>query len=138
MLTLDDSVRSARVLHIVFAMSIPIFAGIAELTGTRAEPDVSVIFPVLLVVAAADAVAVFFFQSRLISPAAEGLRLRPDDAAQISRWMMGQIVSFALCEAIGLFGFVLRFLGGTLGQAAPFYVLSFFLLVPLYPRSPAD
>jgi hypothetical protein len=138
MQTLEAAVRIARILHVVFVVSIPIYVTIGELLGKLADVEVGVIFPVLLVVAGAQGVAVFFLRSRLISPAAEALRLRPEDAAEIMRWMMANFASFALCEAIGLFGFVVRILGGTLEQAAPFYALSFFLLVALYPRNPAD
>lgn len=138
MQSLSDSVRSARVLHIVFVVSVPFYVTIGELVGKLADVDISVIFPALLVVGSVQAIAVFFLRSRLIGPAAEALRLRPDDTGEITRWMMANFASFALCEAIGLFGFVVRILGGTLEQAAPFYALSFFLLVALYPRNPVD
>jgi len=51
---------------------------------------------------------------------------------------MGSIASFALCEAVGLFGLVLRILGEMLEQAAPFYGAAFFLLMIFFPRNPAN
>jgi F0F1-type ATP synthase membrane subunit c/vacuolar-type H+-ATPase subunit K len=138
MQSLSDSVRGARVLHIVFVLTLPVYVTIGELVGKLADVDMSVIFPALLVVGVLQGTGAFFLRGRLIGPAADALRLRPDDAAEITRWMTANFASFALCEAIGLFGFVVRILGGTLEQAVPFYVLSFFLLVSLYPRSPVD
>jgi F0F1-type ATP synthase membrane subunit c/vacuolar-type H+-ATPase subunit K len=39
-----------------------------------------------------------------------------------------------MCETLALFGFVLRFMGFTLSEVAPFYVVGFALMLLFGPR----
>jgi hypothetical protein len=82
------------------------------------------------------AVAVFF-RLKTLQPAAETLQTIPDDRAAASRWRFGNILSFVLAESLLLFGFELRFLGGTTSwQSVPFYVVGIALMLVWRPRRP--
>jgi hypothetical protein len=47
------------------------------------------------------------------------------------------ILGLALSEAVGLFGFVIGFIGFPLWQAAPFFVVSWLLILTLFPTERA-
>lgn len=66
------------------------------------------------------------------------LAAQPDDSAALKRWFAGHIFTYALCEAVALFGFVLRVLGFTLSQVAPFYLAGFVLMLLFGPRRPSN
>src|SRR5437588_9498022 len=63
-----------------------------------------------------------------IDRALEVLKHTPDNMAALYRWRSGNILSFALAESIVLYGFVVRFLGASLAQAAPFYIAGIIIL----------
>jgi len=73
-----------------------------------------------------------------IAPAATLLAADPENRAALMRWRMGHVLTFYLCEAGGLDGLVLRFLGFTFRQAMPFYVVAILLLLYFAPRAPSN
>jgi hypothetical protein len=64
------------------------------------------------------------------------LAMRPGDALTLNRWRAGYIMTYALSEAIAMFGLVLRILGFSLSQVLSFYVAGFALLLFFGPRRP--
>lgn len=48
------------------------------------------------------------------------------------------IVCYVFCETVALYGFVLRFMGSSLMDAAPFFAGSLLLYALCYPRLPSD
>ena len=52
------------------------------------------------------------------------------------RWQTGYILGFAQSEAIALFGLSLRYMGFTLREVSPFYVVGFVLMLLSWPRVP--
>jgi hypothetical protein len=71
----------------------------------------------------------------MVAPAEAVLRLQPDDAASTIRWRTGCIVTYALSEAVALFGLMLRITGFALSQVAVFYIAGILLLLFFSPRS---
>jgi F0F1-type ATP synthase membrane subunit c/vacuolar-type H+-ATPase subunit K len=59
---------------------------------------------------------------------------QPEDTAALKRWRTGYIITYTMCETLALFGFVLRFMGFTLSEVAPFYVVGFALMLLFGPR----
>jgi hypothetical protein len=47
------------------------------------------------------------------------------------------VLVFAFCLAVGLHGFMLRFIGFTLQQVIPFYLSSIALMLYNFPRDPS-
>ena len=132
------TLRVARILHLALLVSVPLYVVAGEIVGPSAPRDVMRIRQILFLLALVQTGAAFLLRYRLAGPAAEALRAHPEDEVQISRWMSGNIGALAIAEAIGLLGLVVRVLGATLPEAAPFYVASFVLLLLLTPRNSAN
>jgi hypothetical protein len=86
--------------------------------------------------ACADVAIAFFMHRMLVQRATIVLAANPQDKMGLDRWRRAYVVAFAFAVAIGLFGFLLRFLGFSLGQVAPFYIAGIGLLVYFNPRAP--
>jgi hypothetical protein len=76
------------------------------------------------------------FRIKMLQPAIENLQEKADDQIALARWRAGNILSFVLAESIVLFGFALRFLGGTITQSLPFYIVGVALMLVWWPRRP--
>jgi hypothetical protein len=82
--------------------------------------------------------AIFVVRRTLVLRAAASLVTHPDDGISLSHWLTGYIATYALCEALALFGLVLRFMGCTSQQSVPFYIGGFVLLFFFKPQEPAS
>lgn len=72
----------------------------------------------------------------LVLQSAAMLATRPNDVATLGRWRAGYVMTYALSEAIALFGLLLRLIGFSLSQVASFYIAGFILLLFFGPRRP--
>src|SRR5713226_738719 len=80
--------------------------------------------------------AILVVRKTMVLQSEAELREKPGDPVMLSRWKTGYFVTYALCEALALFGLVLRILGFTLTQVWPYYAGSFVLLLLFWPRAP--
>ena len=133
---MDATLRSLRVIQMAFLVAVVIYIAIAEKVGPREPKDVKQIQVLLMVMAASLVGGILFFRQRLIPPAEEVLRTQPEDANALRRWRTANLITLTLAEAVVLYGLALRFLGGTLLQAAPFYAAGVLLMVVFTPRRP--
>ena len=118
------------------SIAIYVFMGERLSPNLAAVPDRNVYFAITLV--AITTVGMIFAVRRAFVLRAEAtLAAQPGDEAAINRWRTGYIIVYALCETVALFGFVLRFLGFTLAQVLPFYVVGFVLMLLFAPRIPS-
>jgi hypothetical protein len=60
------------------------------------------------------------------------------DSRALRRWQTGQIISFAMSEAIAMYGLNLRYRGLTFSEAATFYIAGLLLMIFSFPRSPIE
>jgi hypothetical protein len=67
-------------------------------------------------------------RSRELKRAKDRLARQPGDVVALRRWRAIQLVVLGCFLAIPLYGLVLRFQGGTLVQALPFYIVGIVLL----------
>lgn len=129
-----------RVLQIVrWAMlsSILLYFLIAKQFAPTGSPNPVILYAVTVM--AITLVALMFVMRRvLVLRSAAALAAQPNDAAALHRWRTGHLVTYCLCEAIALYGLVLRFLGFGSFQVAPFYLAGFILLLFYVPRAPSD
>lgn len=124
-----------RVLHIVFLLTVVLYLWVPwMLVGGQATESPFVVVLVLGMVALTSVAAVLFFQARRVRPAAEQLRLRPDDAQAAARWRTGLILCFAFSETIVLFGLALRLLGAPWKFSGVFYAVGALLLLACRPK----
>jgi hypothetical protein len=134
--SLEASLRVVRLVHLVLLVSIPLYFVLPELLSPKGSGDLRLMRGLLSAMALLSAGFAVVFRKRVLEPAADSLRLRPEDAAALVRWRAAHIISFALCESVALFGLVLRFLGATTFEAAPFFAVAFVLMLAFRPSAP--
>lgn len=132
----DQNLRLLRVIGAAFLLSIALYAMVGEMVGPSSAADLGVVHQAMLVAAVITGAAAVFVRRMLAGKAEEVLRLHSEDAAALGRWRAGQLVGFALAESVALYGLVLRILGGSLRDAAPFYGGAALLLLVFWPKRP--
>jgi len=80
---------------------------------------------------------IFVVRRTLVLRSAESLASPPDDALALGHWKSGYFATYALSEALVLFGLILRFTGGNFERSFPFYIGGFALLFFFAPKEPA-
>lgn len=135
-LTMEGSIRFARILHGVMLFSMCLYIIAAEMFGDRMPRDIHVFQWGFMTVSFLLVVVAVLVRVKLVQPTAQILQTQPNDSATMGRWRSGILTSFVLAEAVMLFGFALRFLGGTLLQATPFYAVAIALMLLWWPRRP--
>jgi len=129
-------VRRLRVVQWTMLGSILLYAVVGKIMSFGARPVDPSLNYVFTTAGVALVGVIFVVRRTLVLRSAEDLASRPDDSVRLSHWKSGYIVTYALCEALALFGLVLRFLGFNFQQSLPFYVAGFVLLFFFGPREP--
>jgi F0F1-type ATP synthase membrane subunit c/vacuolar-type H+-ATPase subunit K len=133
--------KTVQMFRIALLVSIALYVYIGEVYsgergGQSMAPDPNRNLYFLLTLVALTTVGMIFAVRRLfVLPSETKLAAAPEDAAALNRWRSGYIVTYALSEALALFGLVLRILGFTFSQVLPFYVVGFVLMLLFAPRS---
>ncbi len=116
--------------------SILLYAAVGEILG----PGIRTVNPALSYAFSTAAVAIvgmiFVVRRTLVFRSAESLAVHPDDPLTLNHWKTGYLATYAFCEALALFGLVLRFMGCNFQQSAPFYLGGLILLAFFGPRRP--
>jgi hypothetical protein len=130
--------RTLRVVQWAMLGSILLYAVVGEAVGLRVgagDPALSYVFTTAGV---AIVGVIFVVRRTLVLRSTENLATHPEDSLTLNHWRSGYIVTYALCEALELFGLVLRFTGFALEQSLPFYIGGFVLLFFFGPREPVS
>lgn len=90
------------------------------------------------IVAAAEVVILFVLRRTMLIPAIALLSSQSQNAAALTRWKTGHIVTWALSLSVALYGLALRYLGFTFTQVAPFFIAGFILMLFYFPRRPVE
>ena len=131
------ALKTLRAVQWSMLASILLYAIVGEAAGPAeraVDPALSYLFTTLGV---AIVGLIFVVRRTLVLRAAESLATHPDDALSLNHWRTGYLATYALCEALALFGLVQRFMGATLRQSLPYYLGGFVLLLFFRPRQPA-
>jgi hypothetical protein len=131
-----QALRTLRAVQWSMLASIVLYGVVGEFAGWSVrgvDPTVSYIFTTLGV---AIVGAIFVVRRTLVLRAAASLATHPDDGLSLNHWRTGYLATYALCEALGLFGLILRFLGCNFQQSVPYYIGAFVLLFFFRPREP--
>ena len=134
---MSGTLRTVRIVQWAMLVSILLYAVVGEVVGSRArapDPALNYIFSTLAI---AIVGVIFVVRRTLVLRSAAALATNPEDALTLSHWRSGYIVTYALCEALALFGLVLRFTGFKFEQSVPFYLGGFVMLFFFGPREPA-
>ncbi len=130
------TIRTLRAVQWSMLGSILLYAAVGEVLGARArgvDPSLSYVFTTAGV---AIVGVIFVVRRTLVWRSAQSLASHPDDSLTLNHWRSGYIATYALCEALGLFGLILRFMGCSFQQSLPFYIGGFVLLFFFGPREP--
>ena len=130
------SLKTLRAVQWSMLVSILLYVVVGEMLGPRAhrvEPALSYVFSTLAVGIVGT---IFVVRRTLVSRAAAELATHPDDTVSLNHWQTGYITTYALCEALAVFGLVLRFRGSEWQQSLLFYIGGFVLLFFFRPRQP--
>jgi hypothetical protein len=128
------ALRTVRLIQIAMLVSIGMYVVIGEMAGRHLPADATILYAIS--VASISVVgAVLVVRKTLVLQSEAQLREKPDDPVLLARWKSGYIVTYALCEALALFGLVLRIMGFTVTHVWPYYAGSFVLLLLFWPRA---
>jgi hypothetical protein len=134
---MQGTLRTLRTIQWAMLGSILLYAVVGELLGSSARtanPSLSYFFTTAAV---AIVGAIFVVRRTLVLRSAESLLSQPDDSLTLNHWKSGYIATYALCEALALFGLVLRLTGSNFPQSLTYYIGGFVLLFFFGPRQPA-
>ena len=135
---MSSALKTLRVVQWAMLASILLYGIVGEVVGPAAravDPALSYLFTTLAV---AIVGAIFVVRRTLVLRAAASLVTEPDDILSLNHWRTGYIATYALCEALALFGLIQRFLGSNLQQSSLYYLGGFVLLFFFRPRQPAS
>ena len=132
------ALKTLRAVQWLMLASIVVYGIVGKVLGPGAravDPTVNYLFSTLAVAVVG---AIFVVRRTLVLRAAASLAAHPDDGISLSHWRTGYIATYALCEALALFGLVLRLMGCNFAQSVPFYIGGFVLLFFFKPQEPAS
>jgi F0F1-type ATP synthase membrane subunit c/vacuolar-type H+-ATPase subunit K len=134
---MGNTLRILLIVRGAMLTSIILYFFIAEQFAPTGSPN-PVLLYALTGMALSLVAAVFVMRRILVLRSAAVLATQPGDATALNRWRTGYLVTYCLCEAIALYGLVLRFIGFSFFQVAPFYLAGFILLLFYVPRAPSN
>jgi F0F1-type ATP synthase membrane subunit c/vacuolar-type H+-ATPase subunit K len=132
------ALKTLRAVQWSMLASILLYLAAGEFLGPqvrRVDATLSYLFSTLAVGVVGT---IFVVRRTLVLRAADALATHPDDNISLHHWRTGYIATYALCEALALFGLVLRFRGSTMEQSLLFYIGGFVLLFFFRPVQPAS
>ncbi len=132
------ALKTLRAVQWSMLASILLYGVVGELAGPAAravDPALSYLFTTLAVAVVGT---IFVVRRTLVLRAAESLATHPDDELSLNQWRTGYLATYALCEALALFGLVQRFLGCTLQQSLLYYLGGIVLIGFFRPRPPSS
>ena len=135
---MESSLRLVRTVRLVLMASIVFYAAVAGWLRPYASPKTQTYFYVIAGLAAWGVEGIFFFRRKFLKPSEEILAIKPEDAVALRRWRAAYVVIYALCDAVALWGLLLRVLGFSLLLAMPFFVTGFVLMLYFAPRRPSN
>ena len=125
-----------RVVQWAMLASIVLYVAVGQLVSPMAralDPTMSYLFATLGV---ATVGIIFVVRRTLVFRAESSLATQPEDSLSLNQWRTGFIATYALCEALALFGLILKFMGGGLQASVPYYLSGFILLFFFRPHQP--
>lgn len=135
---MTNTMKTLRAVQWSMLASILLYVAVGEILGPRVRGVDATLSYLFSTLAVGIVGTIFVVRRTLVLRAAGELAARPDDNVSLSHWRTGYIATYALCEALALFGLVLRFRGSAMEQSLLFYIGGFVLLFFFRPVQPAN
>ncbi len=135
---MDSSLKLLRSVRLFLLVTIVLYAAIAERFGPAPKAQAPLIFYAITAVAISLIATMFAIRRGRLAKLEKVLSSDQEDTAALNPWRATYLLLFMACEAIALYGLVLRFQGFTLMQIAPFYIAGFVLMLYFAPRRPTN
>jgi len=110
---MGPAVKTVRLIQIAMLVSIGIYAVVGEVAGRHLNTDATVIYAISFASISLVGAILVVRKTMVLQSEAE-LKAKPGDPVILARWKTGYFVTYALCEALALFGLVLA------GSPTPF------------------
>ena len=134
---MGPAVRLVRQVQIAMLVSIALYLVAGErLARTLAHHPANALFHALSFISISIVGATLVVRRTLVLPSEALLKETPDDTLAATRWRTGYLILYVLCEALGVFGLILRMAGFTLANVWGFYLGGVLLLLLYSPRAP--
>jgi len=132
---MDSTLRMLLVTWLTLLAAIGGYTTLCFFAVVHVTPS-PVMIRAISIVAASEVIVLFVLRRKSVLPAAATLSIQAEDVAALARWKTGQIVTWALSLSIALYGLVLRYIGFSFPQTAPFFIAGFVLMLFYLPRRP--
>ena len=132
---MSSALRTVRLIQVAMLVSVVVYVIVGELAGPHLNTDARVIYAISFASISLVGAILVVRKTMVLQSEAE-LKAKPGDAVILARWKTGYFVTYALCEALALFGLILRIMGYPLNQSWPYYAGSFVLMLLFWPREP--
>jgi hypothetical protein len=133
--SVETSLRQLRIIHAAMLASIVLYAFISYRAPFRPAPQPMIIYAIAAV-CVADFAIIVVLRSKLLPRSGMISSTESDPKIVLARWRSACIVTWAMCEAIALFGLVLRYMGFAITQVIWFFIAGFALMTFFTPRQP--
>lgn len=135
-LELDQQFRAVQVLYFAMLASLAGYLVIGLVMGTTRAPKAAASSQwvrLFYVLSTGLIVAAYLVKKRMVRPLSPGIP--PANIRQyLTSFRSGHLVTYVLCEGIGLFGLLGLFLGGSRPQFINLIVVAFALMILLRPK----
>lgn len=132
-LSVNAALEVLRIIWAAMLFSLVAYGFIDHRAPKRQQPAPT-IFYCLMIISVACVGSVSFFRRKFVLLSESTLAAEPEDSSALGQWRAGYIFMWALCEAIVLYGLVLRVIGFAFVQILPYLVGGFGLMLFFRPR----
>lgn len=134
---MPSMVKTVRMIQIALLISMVFYVVVGELVGPHSTGvGKPTLFYGISVLSILTIGVILVVRRTLVLHSETMLRSNSSDQLLLQRWKTGYIVTYALSEALALFGLIVRLDGFSLSQAVTFYLPGFILMLFFRPRQP--
>lgn len=134
---MPSMVKTLRLIQIALLISMGIYVLVGELVGRHsAGAGKTTLFYGISVLSILTIGVILVVRRTLVLHSETMLRDNSTDQVLLQRWKTGYIVTYALSEALGIFGLIVQLDGFSLSEAVTFYLPGFILMLFFRPRQP--
>ena len=132
---MENRFKHLPLIRILLLLSIPVYIFLSMKAPVRSTPG-PILFRAVAFVAIAEAGLGFFLRARLISAIESAWQEQPKSKPALAHWFNANIVPWALCLSVAMYGIILRYVGYPFRSVTPFFLAGILLMLCFPPRRP--